>query len=341
MARTITEIQQEIERNKNSFTELNELDNSSKASIWRLWTFITASAIWTHEKIVERNSLVSRPHTLSWYREQALNFIYGHPLKWEDGFYRFDTTNLSESEINNRKIIKYCAVGEVDLETIFSTNDQTQTNLDIDRAVSQYFHNQVGIILMKVAGEDASGNIVRIPNGSGADNARDELGPFKEYMRRIKDAGNQIQIISIDGDKLSLTLDVYVDPLQIYINPIDVQQYLDGDQADPDYVYDENNGELIANPGVKPAEEAIFEYMRSLEFNGGFVKAFLIDNIQKADGVRIPVMKDMMTGGAGQELKQLDDAVEFFIPQSGYFDISKLNIDIRYIPYTFYRSSIR
>ncbi|MEM6830703.1 MAG: hypothetical protein AAF551_09300, partial [Bacteroidota bacterium] len=279
MARTIAQIQQEIVNYKESISELNTLDNRSKAAIWRLWTYITASAIWTHEKIVERNTLVSRPHTLSWYREQALNFIYGRSLQWEEGFYRFDTTGLTESEVSERKVIQHCAVGEVDLETLFTEQGTPQTNLDLDQTISQYFHNQVGIIFMKVAKENAAGDIQRI--------SKDELNVFREYMRRIKDAGNQVQVISIDGDQLSLSLDIYVDPLQVYINPVDIPYYVNPATTPPDHVFDANNGALITEPGEKPVETAILSYMRSLEFNGGFVKAFLIDAIQQAPGVRI------------------------------------------------------
>ena len=332
MARTITEIQQEIEAYKNELEVLNGLTNTSKSSIWRLWTYITASTIWTHEKIVERNTLVSRPHTLSWYREQALNFTYGHTLKWDKGFYQFDTDSLSENEIQNKKVVKHCAVGEVDLEAIFSDSGIPQTSQEIDRAISQYFHNQVGIIFMKVAGENAAGDIQRI--------SKDELVAFKEYMRQIKDAGNQIQIISIDGDQLSLELDVYIDPLKIYINPADLQYYIDPTTTPDNYEFDTNNGVLIVDPGTKPVEAAIREFLKALEFNGGLVKAFLIDAIQKAEGIRIPVMKKMATGGAAHDIKDLSDDIEYFIPQSGYFDINKLATHVRYIPYTFYRDYI-
>lgn len=333
MARTVTEIQQEIISYKNELEELGDLNNTSKSSIWRLWTYITASAIWTHEKIVERNTLITRPHTLNWYREQALNFMYGYNLVWQKGFYQFDTGSLSQTEIAAKKIIKHCAVGEVDLESIFPGNEKPQTSAEIDKAVSQYFHNQVGIIFMKVAGENANGDIERVPNDKG------ELIAFKEYMRQIKDAGNQIQIISVDGDKLRLELDVYIDPLKIYINPLDIQFYVNPN-LDLDHEFDTDNGVLIADSSIRPIDIAIRKFLKELKFNGGLVKTYLTDAIQKAEGVKIPIVRKMETAAASLELKEVANEVEYFIPQSGYFDISKLEVKYRYIPYTFYRDYI-
>jgi len=332
MARTITEIQQEIIQYKDSIAALNGLNNTSKTAIWKLWTYVTASAIWTHEKIVERNTLVSRPHTLSWYREQALNFIYGHPLVWEKGFFKFDTVGLSDTEILNKKIVKHCAVGEVDLEEIFEGDEKPKTSEEINIAISQYFHNQVGVIFMKVAGENESGDIKKLP--------KDELATFREYIRQIKDAGNQIEIISVDGDKLSLEIDLYVDPLKIYINPSDIQHYINPTEETKEYKFDEKNGTLISDLQSNPAEIAIRNFLRGLEFNGGLVKTYLTDAIQQAEGIKIPIIKKIKTAAASLSLEEIENHVEYFIPQSGYFDMNSLQIKFNYLPYTFYRDYI-
>jgi len=330
MARTIAEIQKEIIQRKNSIAELNQLDNTSKTSIWKLWAYVTATAIWSHERIVERNTLVSRPHTLNWYREQALNFVYGHPLIWEEGFFKFDSMRLSEAELIVKKVVKHCAVGEVDLETILS-EELPKTQDDVNNTIAQYFHNQVGVIFMKVAGENGSGNIEKL--------SKDELTIFREYMRQIKDAGNQIQIISVDGDQLHLKIDAYIDPLKIYVNPSDVEYYTNPDLA-VDHQFDTNNGVLIADSGVRPIELAIQNFLKGLEFNGGLVRTFLTDAIQQAEGVKIPIIREIKTAAASLDVEIVPNKREYFIPQSGYFDIEKLNIEIKYIPYTFYRNYI-
>ena len=66
-ARTLNEIYAEIINEKQNYTELNalqpninslqtllaELQTTSKVGIWRLWAYITALAIWTHEKLID------------------------------------------------------------------------------------------------------------------------------------------------------------------------------------------------------------------------------------------------------------------------------------------------
>lgn len=87
MARTIQEIQSAIIAEKESYPELDGLSNTSEVSVWRLWTFITASAIWVMEILFDRLSAEiidfisrNRPGTAAWYVEQAYKFQYGHEL---------------------------------------------------------------------------------------------------------------------------------------------------------------------------------------------------------------------------------------------------------------------
>lgn len=333
MARTIAEIQNEILNEKDNQSALKGLTSSSKTSIWRLWVNIVATAIWVHEKIVEKNALVSRPHTLNWYREQALNYIHGAELEWKDGSYQFDTTGfIDDNEIDNAKIIKYCAVSEVDLETVL------RPNKDVDEIFSDYFRNKVGVVFIKVATEN-NGKISRI-------DVPDQLAGFKEYIARIKDAGNQVHIISSPGDILELNLTVYVDPMTILIDPKDIEVYknlVKNPDSNVNYVFNEKNGSLILDTSTKPVEEAIKNHLKNIEFNGAFVKTFLVDAIQKAQGVKIPVLNKIHTSLAknpnNQNYPSLTEVtkMEYFIPQAGYFDLDQLKINVNYIPYTFYR----
>ncbi|WP_343697103.1 hypothetical protein [Flavobacterium sp.] len=354
MARTIAEIQNEILDEKGKQPSLNGL-TESKTSIWRLWVNIVATAIWIHEKIVEKNALISRPHTLNWYRDQALNFHYGLPLTpessnnmslvWKDGSYQFDTTNLNDDEIEKSKIIKYCAVSEIDLETILTPNKEPK------EIFSDYFHNKVGVVFIKVATEKDD-KISRV-------DVSNELFAFKEYIAKIKDAGNLVYITSDDGDILKLNLNVYVDPLTIKINPKDIEYYqlkslsrsLSAEETaklaayGEDYETDAVNGSLILKPEEFPVEDAVKNHLKNIEFNGAFVKTYLVDAIQKAEGIKIPILKQVQTSAAknpnSSEDSGLSDVsnIEYFIPNAGYFDLDNLVIDINYIPYTFYRDN--
>ncbi|HEY1194295.1 hypothetical protein [Flavobacterium sp.] len=350
MARTIAEIQNEILIEKGKQSSLNGLDNNSKASIWKLWVNIMATAIWVHEKIVEKNALISRPHTLNWYREQSLNFLYGAPLTsdaskdvvpiiWKDGSYQFDTTGLDD-DLEKYKIIKYCAVSEIDLETVINPSK------DVEEIFSDYFHNKVGVVFIKVATQKGD-SIARIdvPN---------ELFAFKEYIAKIKDAGNQVYITSDDGDILKLNLNIYVDPLSIYVDPQDIEYYqlkslsreltaTEVDKINNHGSVSDLNGSLITKPDTFPVLDAIKNHLKNIEFNGAFVKTYLVDDIQKAEGVKIPVLKNVKTSIAKNpsdlENPLINDVsnIEYFIPRAGYFDLDALEVEVNYIPYTFYR----
>ncbi len=324
MSRTIAEIQTEILDEKDRQSVLAGLTNESKTAIWRLWTYIVATAIWIHEQIVERNARISRPHTLDWYRSQALDFIDGQPLIFRDGFFEFDTEGLSESEIEDLKIVKHCAVSEIDLETIINPEGDLTLNTEINQnsnsvqLLSDYFHNQVGVVFMKVAKNEGENNIVPLD--------AEEQARLREFIRRIKDAGNQIQISSIPGDKLKLDLRVYVDPLLIYVNPDDAN--------------DLDNGVLVSDVSKKPVEEAITDYLKNIEFNGALVKTFLVDAIQGTQGVNIPILDAMFAGGRAVTLNNENRINnEFYIPNAGYFNLSELELSISYFPYTFYRNN--
>lgn len=332
MARTIAEIQNEILVEKGKQAALSGLTNESNTSIWKLWTNIVATAIWLHEKIVERNALISRPHTLNWYREQALNYLHGRELVWKEGSYQFYTSEDDTDEIiENLKIVKHCAVSEVDLSTIIKPDK------GITQIFSDYFHNQVGVVYIKVATND--GELI-------SPITPDQLTTFREYISRIKDAGNQVVVQSMTGDKLELTLNVFVDPLQIYIDSEDISKYQEIITENSNEItnyndFNVNNGVLLSNPSIKPIEVAIKNYLKNIEFNGAFVKSFLIDAIQKVEGVKIPVLTSVKTANAGSADLNDTSNIEYFIPRAGYFDIGdqSLVIKINYIPYTFYRDN--
>ena len=106
MARSIEEIQNEIIKEKEKHSALNDLTSTSKTAVWRLWVYIVANCIRFHEKIVEKNAQNSRPHTIRWYREQALAFQDGHNLVWKNGQFNYASSQATA------KIIKQCAVIE-------------------------------------------------------------------------------------------------------------------------------------------------------------------------------------------------------------------------------------
>lgn len=182
MARTIQEIQNEILRAKEAEPHLSDLNSTSKVAIWRLWTYITAFAIWSLEKLFDTHKTeVSealnqlKPHTARWYRNKALAFQYGFDLIADSD--KFNNEGKTEDEISNSKIVKYSAVVE----------SETESRL-----------------IVKIATEN-SGELDPISQGQKAS--------FEAYMNEIKDAGVKITTINYLPDILKLQMKIYRDPL--------------------------------------------------------------------------------------------------------------------------------
>lgn len=101
-------------------------------------------------------------------------------------------------------------------------------------------------------------------NGSGSPAAlsADELSAFDAYLRQRKPAGVLLQTASFSPDQVRVNVTVQYNP-QILL---------------PD-------GQLIAEPGVYPVEDAINNYLRGIVYGGSLNKTKLVDAIQGAAGV--------------------------------------------------------
>ncbi|ACU57793.1 hypothetical protein [Chitinophaga pinensis] len=181
MARTITEIQNDMISRITATAGLTDLNSSSKTAVWRMWTYIVAVTVWALENLFdlhknEVNTLINEkaPHSLRWYANKAKDFQYGSELV--DGEDYYNNTNLSEEEITKRKIIAFSAVVE----------QAKGLRLKVARIVSDDL--------------DALSAI--------------QLASFEAYMNRIKDAGvNPLIIESLPADNLKLSLNIYYNPL--------------------------------------------------------------------------------------------------------------------------------
>lgn len=101
-------------------------------------------------------------------------------------------------------------------------------------------------------------------NGSGSPAAlsADELSAFDAYLRQRKPAGVLLQTASFSPDQVRVNVTVQYNP-QILL---------------PD-------GQLIAEPGVYPVEDAINNYLHGIVYGGSLNKTKLVDAIQGAAGV--------------------------------------------------------
>ncbi len=116
MARTIEEIHNEmllqIAENESLSAVLN---SDSVYSIYRLFSYIVAVAIWNfqnindqHKKEVQDIILEKTPGTPRWYKSMALAFQYGFDLIPDTD--KYNNTGATQAEIQESKIIKYAAV---------------------------------------------------------------------------------------------------------------------------------------------------------------------------------------------------------------------------------------
>ena len=232
MARTIKEIQAEIITAKEAQAGLSALNSSSTTAIWRLWTYIVAVAIFTLETIFDIHKAEvldlianSKPHTLRWYRQKALDFQYGSDLVYGQDYY--DNSALTEDEVNAQKIVSEAAATEID-----------------------------SFLRVKVMRE-LSGELEPVTN--------DQYSTIEYYFSEIKDAGVKLEIVSQNADKLLIEMDIYYNPLVL-----------------------NSSGGRIDGASSEPVQDAIKSYLRNLNFDGEFVLAYLVDYVQKVDGVDIP-----------------------------------------------------
>ena len=198
MARSINDIQTEILTARNTAAELSPLEvltdseqtilnanSSSKVSIWRRWVWVFSfgqfvlEQYWDAFRIeIEARIAQSRIHTPKWYREKALDFLFGVPLVQDKDY--FDNGNATLEQIEASKIIKYAAVSEAE---------------DSSR------------VILKIAGEV---NRVLTDFDDPA-----QVEAIESYISEIRVAGVEITIINYKADKLFLNLRIKRDPLLI------------------------------------------------------------------------------------------------------------------------------
>jgi len=153
---------------------------NNKFSRRRIWTYVIAFCIFIHEQLfdaykieVEQTISNKNPHTLKWYQQKILAFQFGYDLPVDTDEY--DNTGLSDAEIENSKIIAYCAVNE-----------------------------RADILTIKIAKKNGS-NLVPLDNT--------ELAALQAYTRRFKDAGVFVSFVNESADSLKLNANIHYSPI--------------------------------------------------------------------------------------------------------------------------------
>jgi hypothetical protein len=254
MARTIATIKADLATqfmanstlaDKYGFTVGDAFDSTfSKVSFESIWLYICAYCAYvievlfdTHKAEIDDLLEQQKSHRRTWYENMAKAFMFGYSLVTDEDYY--DTSSLTDAQIIAAKVVKYSAAVE-----------------------------KKGVVYMKVAGEDSSGN--RQPITAAQQTA------FEAYMKDVKDAGVVIEVVNSNPQHFRLTMTLYYDPM----------------------VLDANGMNLSA--GTYPVTDAIKSFISNLKFNGEYRNASLVDTLQAIDGVVIPELhlSELSTDGA-------------------------------------------
>ena len=127
MAREISVIQEEMSQKIQSTPELAGLNSPSATAIWRLWTFIFATAIHIHESfldigIIEMENIArdAVPGTPQWLQRRCLEFQYDADNPQivsvqPDGSVKYNTIDES------LRVVTRCSVVETETQVVVKT----------------------------------------------------------------------------------------------------------------------------------------------------------------------------------------------------------------------------
>lgn len=177
MARTIAEIQAAIIVDKNSRSDLDDLDSPSNVAIWLTWTYIVAVAIQLHEQIFDLFKTDTQtiadaaiPGTLNWWAREIGEFQY--------------------SVTNPQNIVL------IDLVPTYPTVDeslQILTRVSISETPNL-------VVNIKVAKEEPPVTLDGLEQAS-----------LEDYIDTIKPAGVKTNLINADADRLRIEAIIYHD----------------------------------------------------------------------------------------------------------------------------------
>jgi len=216
---TIDQIKNQILTEKSNQEALNGLTSTSKVSIFNLWAYICAYAMWAMYAAwdifkVEMDQKIreQKLYSLLWFRNMALEYRHGHPLDETTGTY--PGTGYSDDQIETAKVVSRASVNEIEI-------------------------NKRKHLFIKMAKEENE-KLVKLNDS--------EKAGVEQYFARIKPAGTKIITLSDDPDELKLSIKFFYNPLVLDQNGVRI----DGTDNEPvqtaikDYLSNlKFNGEFI------------------------------------------------------------------------------------------------
>jgi hypothetical protein len=182
--RTLQQIEAQILAEKDLKPSLSALNNTSPTSIWRLFVYIVAYAIWIHEQffgkhVIEVEGIAARaiPGTARWYQYLALQYQDGYLLEWDANAFQYKYSSIDTLA----QIVKLASVKE----------------------------NPTGGITVKAA---------KLSGTTPEPLTAPELSAFVSYINDIKFAGTFVTVISENADDIKIYADIYYNGTQLLSN---------------------------------------------------------------------------------------------------------------------------
>lgn len=239
MARTIDEIKAEIQLKISETPQLSALTGVSQASVWRLITYVAALAWFNLETMfdrfraeVETRIGERQPGTAAWYIQKIKEFQPGDAI---------DPATMKYPVIDeSKRIVSAASYKKVE------PGDDTP----------------LLVALFKVA-KGESGSLEPLNS--------QEQSQLRNYIAAVGQVGVNTQVVSLNGDKLRITAEVFFDGIN---EPETVQTNV---------------------------EAALNSYMRNLGFDGTVMLSKIVDSIQSVPGVVDVVIDSAVAIVVGEE----------------------------------------
>jgi len=245
------------------------LVSGSRTSIRRLWTYVIAYCMWVLENLFDLHK-AEIDELLATEKASSLKWYREMALRYQEGMDLEVDSDRYTLQDDTKKIIKQAAVTAVD-----------------------------GRLRIKVVTKDSTGKYVRLSDTQKA--------AFEAYMNRVKDAGERLTIESSLPDQLSLTVDVWYNPLVLRAN-----------------------GARIDGTDAAPVKTAIYNYLSALPFNGEYTTTRLHEEVKKVEGVSLVAVKSVQSQFGTHPSVSVD---ERYIPDAGYLELEAKNLTINFKEY--------
>lgn len=181
MSRTLAQIRQTILDEKATHPELDNIDTTSNAAMWKLIVDVIAFCMWVQEQFwdlfrVEVDTVAneSEAGVELWYQQMVKEFQYGDELVYNTTLRKYEYPVIDTT----KQIITHCSVNDV------ATSATGQLRIKVK------------------AGDQTSRRVL----------TNDEMLALQSYVRKRKFAGTNVSITSYVADLLLSNLTIYYDP---------------------------------------------------------------------------------------------------------------------------------